>query len=265
MFKVINYIGLFILFVSCTSSTNSNITSYKKDSNDTLVYDYKSFREYSPYFVGNEDGIDTTYFFIKYPQFSDQKINDNIRKYILIDGENTVAEAAQSFIDGFDEFAGDSNLKSISAAWSKEVNTNIILNTPILLTLVTHVNEYSGGAHGQHYSMYKNFDVHRRTPITIEDIIQKSKIEEFRQIAEHYFRKQEKISKDASLDKDFFFQDGKFAINDNFGFTKNSLIIHYNEYEIKPYSEGPTRLEIPYQAINDILNIRGHEYIKSIL
>lgn len=264
MFKLFNIFCASMLCFSCSSRPNTS--SYSPTApKDTIAYSYKTYHENSDYFVGNESSLDTTYFRISYPFFATQNINDSIRKYILVDGENSPTEAARSFIDGFDEFVGDSNIENISASWTKEVNSRIITNTPIFITLATQINEYSGGAHGQHYTMYSNFDLQKFSLIVLKDIIQQNKIKEFTKIAEKYFRRQENLSDQASLSKDFFFEDGIFTLNDNFGLTKNNLIIYYNEYEIKPYSEGPTKLEIPYKDLTELFTIRGHEYIQSIL
>lgn len=265
MFKLICYINLLLFLTSCNGSATSNFSSTNIATQDTLQYTYNTYKAFSQYFVGTDEKIDTTYFNIRYPEFADPQVNEKMKKFILIDGENTPAEAAQSFIDGFDEFIENSNSGSISAAWTKDVSSHIVLSTPKLLSIVTQVNEYSGGAHGQHYSLYNNLDIQRLEPILLKDIIQVSKLDEFIQIAESQFRKQENIQPDKSLSKDFFFPDGKFSINDNFGLTNENLIIYYNEYEIKPYSEGPTKLTIPYSALQEVLNIRGHEYIQSIL
>lgn len=232
---------------------------------DSIKYTYETFRTNSEYFIASNDAVDTTYFKITYPVFEEEKLNENIKKHILYDGENTPSEAARSFIDGFDEFVGDSNIENINSAWSKEVNSQVIINTPIVMTLATQVNEYSGGAHGQQHFYYINYDILKEQVIQLSDIIQKDKLHDLTQLAEKYFRKQENLKEKASLSKDFFFEGGIFALNDNFGLTKNNLIIYFNEYEIRPYSEGPTKLEIPYKDLTDILNIRGHEYIQSIL
>jgi len=42
------------------------------------------------------------------------------------------------------------------------------------------------------------------------------------------------------------------------------LIIYYNEYEIRPYADGITTIEIPYEEVMEILNARAKRYIKSI-
>jgi len=264
MFRVLNLLYISILCVSCNNISNDNQYSDNMPT-DTIAYSYSTFKESSQNFIGNDDYIDTTYFQITYPIFAQQHLNDSIRKYILIDGENSPTEAAQAFIDGFDEFVGDSNIENIRSSWTKDINSRILVNTPIIVSLATQINEYSGGAHGQHYTFFSNYDIQKSKLIQLKDILQKDKLAQLTKLAEKYFRKQENLADEDSLSKDFFFEDGIFALNSNFGFTKNSLIIYYNEYEIKPYSEGPTILEIPYKDLGPILNVRGHKYIQSIL
>jgi len=264
MFRVLSLLYLSFLCFSCQNKTNDNHDSDHIPT-DTIAYSYSSYKENSQNFIAHEDYLDTTYFQITYPIFAQQYLNDSIRKYILIDGENSPTEAAQAFIDGFDEFVSDTNIENINASWTKDINSRILINTPIIVSLATQVNEYSGGAHGQHYIFFSNYDIQKSKIIQLKDILQKDKLAALTKIAEKYFRKKENLADGDTLTKDFFFEDGIFALNGNFGFTKNSLIIYYNEYEIKPYSEGPTKLEIPYKELTDLLSIRGHEYIQSIL
>lgn len=266
MIRVIGLFSCIVLLVACNTNNQGSNSTNDFDSKDTVAYTYNIVKENSQYFIGNTDeSIDTTYFKITYPVFSQENVNENIKKFILIDGENTASEAAQAFIDGFDEFAGESNMEYVNTAWSKEVTSRVLLNTPRFITLTTQTNEYSGGAHGQHYTFFTNYDLQQKQPIQLIDILKDGKLEQLRKIAEKHFRNQENLTDSASLAKDFFFEDGIFALNDNFGLTKNSLIIYYNEYEIKPYSEGPTKLEIPYKDLADLFNVRGQEYIQSIL
>jgi hypothetical protein len=99
--------------------------------------------------------------------------------------------------------------------------------------------------------------------IELTDVVEAEKIETLRQIAERHFRNVENLSDTTSLATDYFFTDGIFVLNDNFGFTENNLMFYYNEYEIKPYVKGSTTVEIPYTEIVEILSVRGQEYINS--
>lgn len=257
---------LFILCNSCTQGKDKSARSTAQDSAqmDSVAYSYQVYKDFSPYFIENGDRIDTTYFQISYPLFEDKTLNDTIRSYILLDGEEKIEEAAETFILGFNEFVEESSTTSVSFAWYKNISSKVWINTPDIMTLSTAVDEYTGGAHGIHYTVLSNFDIATREKIELEDIIHKENVSALTKIAERQFRKNEKLSDTASFSKKYFFENGIFAINYNFGLGENGLIFYYNEYEIKPYVEGPTELEIPYQDILSILNPQGQKYVKSI-
>lgn len=251
-----------ILISSCgnSQSVNSNNVSPK----DTVAYSYRDFKEISDYFVIQNQQIDTAYYKLRYPVFEADQINDQIKPFILIDGEESPEDAATSFIGAYNEYAEDHALENINATWYRAVNNKVLLNTPRFIALQLQNEEYTGGAHGQHYTLFKNIDVLDHDLIQLEDIVQEGKLSHLTTVAEQYFRKQEELKPNESLSKDFFFEDGIFTLNDNFGITKNHLVFYYNEYEIRPYAEGPTLLEIPYSALKEILNNRGKQYIESI-
>lgn len=261
---------LFIFFfvtLSCANERTKSISSASSSENvrqDTVNYSYHTKREISSYFVGDSTHIDTAYYQITYPIFANKEVNGALQDAIFIDRENNADEAAISFLNGYNEFVEESSTTTIHAAWYKKAQSKIVLNTPLFLTLQTSIQEYTGGAHGNHVTIFTVFDTDRLQKIKLEEIIATGKLVELTQKAETKFRKQENLSDTSSLSKDFFFEDGIFALNDNFGLTKDRLIIYYNEYEIKPYSEGITIIELPYEDISDILNARGKRYINNI-
>lgn len=265
---MIKLLSIFVLILcnSCTQGNDSSqiSSSERVTQRDTLVYSYQTYKDYSQYFVENEENIDTAYFKISYPFFEDKYINDALSPYILLDGDDNIENAAESFILGYNEFVEESSTEIINFPWYKNISSEVWVNTPAVLSLATAVDEFTGGAHGIHYTVLSNFDVAKKKKIEIEDIISKEKLPSLTKIAEKHFRKKENLSDTASLQKKFFFENGIFAINDNFGLTKSGLIFFYNEYEIRPYAEGPTLLEIPYSDIVSILNPSGQKYVSSI-
>lgn len=265
---MVKILSIFILlsFGSCVQQTKDTIGEgyHAGLSSDTLIYSYKTYKDISSYLVENDDNIDTAYYQISYPHFEDTVLNKIIHPYILVDGDESAELAAQSFIWGFNEFVEESSTRNINFPWYKNVKSEVWTITPLFMTLSTAVDEYTGGAHGNHYTIISNIDIQNKKKIEIKDIVEKEKITDLTKIAESHFRKNENLADSVSLAKDFFFENGTFAINDNFGLTKNSLIIYFNEYEIRPYAEGPTLLEIPYSDIEKILNPNGKKYINSI-
>ncbi len=69
-------------------------------------------------------------------------------------------------------------------------------------------------------------------------------------IAEVYFRKARQLSPTADLkEAGFWFPDGRFKLNENFGLTDTALLFNFNMYEIAARSMGETRIAIPLTGI----------------
>lgn len=258
---------LFLVTLSCSNETGKiakSISSFEFNSKDTLSYSYQTKKEISPYFVGDTVQIDTAYYQITYPVFEKENIEKALNPAIFIDREDNATDAARAFLDAYNEFVEENSTTTVHSAWYKQSNSKVILNTPLFLTLQTTMQEYTGGAHGNHLTLFTVLDLESLKSLKLEDLVTTGKLKELTLLAERDFRKQENLSDSSKLSKDFFFEDGIFALNDNFGLTKDRLIIYYNEYEIKPYSEGITTIELPYKDILSILNARGKRYINSI-
>src|SRR5690606_12490211 len=111
---------------------------------------------------------------------------------------------------------------------------------------------YTGGAHGGSFLSYINWDNQARKQISIYEVLKPGSEDSLRVIAEKIFRRNEGISSTDPL-KQYFFEDNKFVLNNNYLFSPEGIKFLYNEYEIKPYSSGRTELLIPYEAIRHLL------------
>lgn len=261
-------LALLITFLCNCGSNNQEQTATHSSSipktTDTLYYIYQEVKEISSYLSGAENDLDTAYYRITYPVFSNQQFNELTQSAVFLEGDDNPKEAAQAFIDGYNEFVEDEATIYVSAVWVKDIQSQVFLNTPRVLSLCTRFHEYTGGAHGHAIAIWSNFDVLEMKKISLNDLVKDDKLPELTQIVERHFRTIENLSDTTSLTKDFFFEHGIFALNDNFGLTENDLIFYYNEYEIQPYAKGSTMIRIPYAEIADILSNRGQQYINSI-
>lgn len=253
---------LSIVTLDCCQS-GIKTTSDRPEYGDTTAYDLDQVKEYSSYFLSNGDQVDTTFFHARYPIFKDTKINLLLNQFIRLEGDTSMVEAAQRFIRSYDEYVDENDGKS-TATWFRDLNITVPINTPIFLTLRTVQEEYTGGAHGEHITLFTNLDRNNDQVITLDEIVPKNKQEELRKIAERYFRKQEKLKPSTPLTENYFFENGIFTLADNFSLEKNSILFYYNNYEIKSFAEGPTELRIPYDDIRQILSAKGIQYINSI-
>ncbi|WP_313188327.1 DUF3298 and DUF4163 domain-containing protein [Sphingobacterium siyangense] len=259
------YFSLIVLVISCLLSAcnDHKKAAVATQPTDTLSYSQKSIDEHSNYFLKEDDRLDTTYFRAKYPVFQEDIINELITNIVHLEGDTSMQEAAHRFINSYNEYVEDNNGKS-TATWNRDLQVDVIANTPVFLGLRTKQDEYTGGAHGDHFTLYSNFDRQSNKQIMIDDIIQKENKDKFVKIAEQYFRKQEGLSADDSLSGKYFFEDGRFSLADNFTFEKDDILFYYNVYEIKSYAEGNTELRIPYTTFKHLISDKGLHYINSI-
>mgnify|MGYP000967492715 CR=1 FL=1 len=135
--------------------------------------------------------------------------------------------------------------------WYLKVRYNVLLNDGKVLSIQYLSNDYMGGAHGTYHYHYLNLDLKKPRPLAISDMVTDLGI--FSERAEEAFRHHFKIPEGKSLDN-FWFPNGKFILPSEYGFSPDGIILHYNVYEIAPYSEGDIKVLVPYSSIKDILS-----------
>ena len=54
----------------------------------------------------------------------------------------------------------------------------------------------------------------------------------------------------------FWFENNTFYLPESIGFTKENVILLYNQYEIASYSSGPVELEISLEKVLPYLKIK---------
>lgn len=231
---------------------------------DTLAYEITYFKEFSPYFSGTADQIDSTIFSARYPVFN-AEVNKLVKNALLINGEDSISQVAESFISGFNEYAEDeiqSGNKQIHC-WFQKQEARVVLNTGRFLTLANALTEYTGGAHGMEAELWFNYDLLNSKHLVLSDIIADTTA--LKKLAEQYFRKHEKLKESDSFGAGYFFANDHFALADNFGLTRDGLLFHYNVYEIKAYSEGSTTIVVPYTELKGLLTAAGNQLVESLL
>src|SRR5690606_31684348 len=213
MKKKISYIlvsGISLLISSCLGSSEFQQTATSNKSStpkvtDTLTYHLETFKEFSPYFAGDEGSpLDTTYYSASYPVFGSD-IDTLIKEAIFVDGEEQASEVSKSFLGGFNEYAeeqiGSDN--PVFRAWFKNQICDVMFNIPGFLTLKNTISAYTGGAHGIQVELWSNYDTQAMEKLELTDIIDNTGT--LTQITERYFRKQEGLSDTSSYGDAYFF------------------------------------------------------------
>lgn len=114
---------------------------------------------------------------------------------------------------------------------------------------------YLGGAHGFDDRKIFTFNLTSGKRLALADIIEEGSRATFDVIIEREFRRVRQISPEKSLlDEGLFLSEsGGLALTDNIGIVATGLVLHYNPYEVAPYSYGPTHVIIPREALVGIV------------
>ena len=165
------------------------------------------------------------------------------------DVENTnqvnLTESAQAMIKDYQDFKNE--FPDSPQVWNFQLKSRINYSDSVKVSLIIAAQSYTGGAHGAVNQIYFNFDKNGKL-LKIADLVEDVGI--FTTIAEQHFRIRERIKEGESyLKAGFEFPNDKFALPANIGLSKNTFILYYNQYEIAPYSSGPTQLFISFEEL----------------
>jgi hypothetical protein len=253
---------------SKTESTGAKDSTKSAAPKDTLTYAYQTIKERAPD-CGNKPDSSCTVADIRYPVFVKQdNLNDTVTGRLLSayyrgnKPEDNLRLQARRFINSYVNDTSR-NTDHSDAIYVLQSSGTVIWQDSSLVTIQIDRYDYDGAAHGSDYTGFINWNTKTNKIITLDDILTSGYIKKITPIAEKIFRVQEKLGDTSSL-RDYFFKDAQFSLNNNFLITPVGIQFLYNEYEIKPFSEGQTTLLIPYTQIKHLLwsNTVVSQYIK---
>lgn len=202
---------------------------------------------------------------IRYPEITGAPtaaLADSVRAFVMgvataapgVSDESALAPTADSvaarFVADYNEYSAELP-SDIPRPWVLEREVSVMCNTPAIVSLRADESSYTGGAHGMTVARLASFDPHTGRRLRLADWVSDSAAA--RVAGERAFRDQRDISDRQSLARAgfSFFENGRFALNDNVMRCGDVLTFHYDPYEIGPYVLGPTDLELPLSAIPD--------------
>ncbi len=242
-----------LLFAACDQNPKAESNA---DNSDSV-----SFKMISFYKSSTECKEDTCGAYVKasYPEFNSPQVQKFVNKIITNDisnkGNLKLEILADSFITEFVKFRKEFPEAVGGYQWIQTLKVND--NKPNLITFTHNNYSYTGGAHGLETTSYFNYLTNENKALKLEDLLLPNQYQKLVTVGEEIFREDEKLSPDQSLEENYFFENGKFVLNNNFLITDKGLLFTYNPYEIKAYAFGTTDLLIPYAKIKDIINPRS--------
>ncbi len=254
-----------------TSNLHGPIVKKTQDTNaneSRLDYVYETFElaSDSTFPIDSVNKLDSTQmdyatYRINYPKFNQKNIQDFVLKSQLGEESLTPEQAAHQFIDEYENFKKSYFSPS---PWVHKSENKVMHLTDAYLGLKIDNYHYTGGAHGNYYTLYKHFQLQDNSEFAMEDLIKTSAFDAFLQVAEQHFWENERALNQDLREDLYFFENDVFSLPNNFSFESDSLLFLYNIYEIKPYVFGQTAFKIPYQEIESFLTDKALRIIASI-
>jgi hypothetical protein len=141
-----------------------------------------------------------------------------------------------------------------ATSWTLERHVFMARDTLGIAALAMRWYEFTGGAHPNTRTEYASFEVRTGKRLRLSDLLFPGKGNDLNAIAETTFRILKRLPSEGGLASEgFWFENDQFRVNDNFLLEADSLLIHFNTYEIGPYAMGPTSLKIPYSSLAGIV------------
>ena len=186
-------------------------------------------------------------------------INNELNSYIVTTLGSFLSDDSQSYQDinqCVEALVQDYKkisieLEDFKQDWNISIDTEVKNKDDEIISILSSVESYLGGAHGNHWKDFLNFDARNGKVITWKDIITDEI--KFLKIAEAGFRSERKLSPNTDLEREgYFFDGGVFKLPENIGFSEQGAILIYNPYEVAPYSMGSIEFIIPWEEISII-------------
>lgn len=203
-----------------------------------------------------------TFISLTYPVAEDgngeaDKINNEIEDLIVrtIDFQDEghsekPEELAENFIRDYKETAND--FPEYELPWEATVIGKINYRSPSIVSIKFNTDMFTGGAHGYRSTNYLNFDPESGKTLKESDLFNS----DFIDYVEKDFRQKKNIPLDTNINSTgMFFENDEFHLPANIGIKKDEIILHYNAYEIAPYSAGNFILTYPKSEIEQYLKI----------
>ncbi|WP_162558641.1 DUF3298 and DUF4163 domain-containing protein [Robertkochia solimangrovi] len=190
-----------------------------------------------------------------------RKINDQLNSHIvkLIDfSDKGDAEDIKSAIKSFEKAQSQllSEFPEAPAKWEARIKGELSDQTNDLISIHLDSYIYSGGAHGYGSESYLNFDPGTGDLLTADDLFKSTG--SFQDFAEKKFRKDHGLKTDENINSQgFMFEEDRFVLPNNIGFTRDSLFLVYNPYEIAAYSEGRIYVGFKLAEVQEFLKVNN--------
>ncbi|WP_337872116.1 DUF3298 and DUF4163 domain-containing protein [Ignavibacterium sp.] len=154
----------------------------------------------------------------------------------------------------FDEFTSDTDYTSeFPPDWvfSFESDFRVAYNKKDFISIVMDYYEFTGGAHGNYYSVGYNIRTSDGAILTLDNIL---KPNSFQALSEFCTEEILNMYEANTLSEAGLFEDELVISEDqDFFITPASIFIQFDPYEVGPYAMGSIEVELKFDLIKNIL------------
>lgn len=246
MTKLFSILFLIFLFFNVDAQ---NVIHEQKEIHE--IYNSKTFKRDSAYVID-----------ITWPLFDEDKGNTKFAKKLnelvtsLLPFSN--ADVKKSVNDMVETYKSMEQEDDFGMYWTFTSDIGAYFPSDDIVSIVKTEWEYAGGAHGNGVSKYYNIYEPTQKILTVDDLLIPGGKEKLNAIAEKIFRHNYELGEDELLyEAGYWFENEKFALNENFLIDHQALLFTFNPYEIAPYAAGAPEVRIPFSEIKDIVRKDG--------
>lgn len=159
----------------------------------------------------------------------------------------------ESFIASYEEAKNE--FPESTFGWEAAIAGEIKYESEALINIEIEHYTFTGGAHG--YSGLQSLLIDPKTGNVIPNESLFNNMNSFKKMVEEKFRIKYKIPLEGSINQTgYFFPNNEFELPKNIFYTRDGLLLHYNQYEIAAYAEGPKNLFLPFTILKEYLVIK---------
>lgn len=164
---------------------------------------------------------------------------------------NSPSEAAALFIGDYDDYHKE---EPGALAWYCQSEVATLLNRSGYLTIELTASLYTGGAHGMYGIVYSVFETENGKRLALSDLLLPGFGQQLDSLIDKRFRAMKGVGPDEPLNgrRGGLFEN-RIVHTDNVALTDKGLTFLYNPYEIAPYAEGITAIELPWKELYPLL------------
>lgn len=159
----------------------------------------------------------------------------------------------ESFIASYEEVKNE--FPESTFGWEAAIAGEVKYESESLINIEIEHYTFTGGAHG--YSGLQSLLIDPKTGNLIPNECLFQNLDGLKRMAEEKFRNKYQIPLQGSINQTgYSFPNQEFVLPKNIFYTRDGLLLHYNQYEIASYAEGAKNLFLPFTILKEFLVIK---------